>query len=61
MNKYFAVKIYHFLRPNPSDLLLDGLLVGLTDSALVDKSGVFPSRHHPPWFSILTYHPGDEK
>jgi hypothetical protein len=34
------------------------LLVGLPESALVDESQVFPSRHHPLWFSMLIYHLG---
>jgi hypothetical protein len=37
------------------------LLVGLPERALVDESGLFPSRHHPSWFPMLIYHLGDEK
>jgi hypothetical protein len=37
------------------------LLVGLPESTLVDGSGVLPSRHHPPSFSMLIYYLGDEK
>jgi hypothetical protein len=32
------------------------LLAGFPESALVDRSGVFHSQHHPPWFSMLIYH-----
>jgi hypothetical protein len=43
------------------DLLQDGLLVALLESALADGSGVFPSQHHPPWLSILICHMGNEQ
>jgi hypothetical protein len=37
------------------------LLIEFPESDVVDEPEVFPSRHHPPWFSILMYNPGDEK
>jgi hypothetical protein len=36
------------------------LLVGLPESALVDKLGVFLSWHHPTWYSMFIYHLGDK-